>query len=255
MNNHNKPPVHHRPPVGDKTERSKQVKEMFASIAPRYDLLNRVLSFGVDRVWRKEAAALALANNPKTILDVATGTADFAIQLASCAPEAVVTGSDFVPEMLSIAREKTRVAGLSIVFEEGDALALPYPDESFDVVTCAFGFRNFSDYALGLAEMWRVLKPGGRVVILEFPPPRKGIFGALFRFYFRQILPRIGGLVSGNSGAYTYLPESVLAFPSPERLADLMQATGFRTRYKLLTGGIAAVHVGDKLYIKKRQEN
>ncbi|MDL2343536.1 bifunctional demethylmenaquinone methyltransferase/2-methoxy-6-polyprenyl-1,4-benzoquinol methylase UbiE [Deinococcus sp. MIMF12] len=235
-----------RPPVGDRQDRGREVQAMFASIAPRYDLLNRVLSLGVDRAWRREAAREALALSPRRILDVATGTGDFALELKARAPQAEVVGSDFVPEMLEIAREKARGRHLDLRLEEGDALNLPYPDGSFDAVTCAFGFRNFADYARGLSELWRVLTPGGRLVILEFPPPRPGLFGALFRFYFRQILPRVGALVSGNAGAYTYLPESVLAFPDPGRLAGLMHATGFRTRYRLLTFGIAAIHVGDR---------
>ncbi|MCP2015221.1 demethylmenaquinone methyltransferase/2-methoxy-6-polyprenyl-1,4-benzoquinol methylase [Deinococcus sp. HSC-46F16] len=235
-----------RPPVGDKQDRGREVQAMFASIAPRYDLLNRVLSLGVDRAWRREAAREALTLNPRRILDVATGTGDFALELKARAPQAEVVGSDFVPQMLEIAREKARGRHLEVRLEEGDALNLPYPDGAFDAVTCAFGFRNFADYARGLSELWRVLTPGGRLVILEFPPPRPGLFGSLFRFYFRQILPRVGAWVSGNAGAYTYLPESVLAFPDPERLAGLMHATGFRTRFRLLTFGIAAIHVGDK---------
>lgn len=219
---------------------------MFASIAPRYDLLNRVLSLGVDRGWRREAAREALALGPARVLDVATGTADFALELRARAPGAEVVGSDFVPQMLEIGRAKARARGLSVRLEEGDALNLPYPDGSFDAVTCAFGFRNFADYGRGLAEMWRVLAPGGRLVLLEFPPPRPGLFGSVFRLYFRHVLPRVGALVSGNAGAYTYLPQSVLAFPGPERLAGLMHATGFRTRCRLLTFGIAAIHVGDK---------
>ncbi|MFC4639910.1 bifunctional demethylmenaquinone methyltransferase/2-methoxy-6-polyprenyl-1,4-benzoquinol methylase UbiE [Deinococcus hohokamensis] len=235
-----------RPPVGDRQDKSQEVQAMFASIAPRYDLLNRVLSLGVDRSWRREAAQEALALGPVRILDVATGTGDFALELKARAPQAEVVGSDFVPEMLQLARQKARARQLDLTLEEGDALNLPYPDASFDTVTCSFGFRNFADYGRGLAEFWRVLRPGGRLVILEFPPPAGGLFGHLFRFYFRQVLPRIGALVSGNGGAYTYLPESVLAFPDPERLAGLMRATGFRTRFRLLTFGIAAIHVGDK---------
>ncbi|WP_407636515.1 bifunctional demethylmenaquinone methyltransferase/2-methoxy-6-polyprenyl-1,4-benzoquinol methylase UbiE [Deinococcus phoenicis] len=238
------------PPVGDRQpssrDKGREVQAMFASIAPRYDLLNRVLSLGIDRVWRREAAREALALHPARLLDVATGTGDFALELKARAPGAEVVGSDFVPEMLGLAREKARARHLDLVLEEGDALNLPYPDGSFDAVTCAFGFRNFADYARGLAEMWRVLAPGGRLVILEFPPPRPGLFGSLFRFYFRHVLPRVGALVSGNPGAYTYLPESTLAFLDPERLAGLMRATGFRTRFRLLTFGIAAIHVGDK---------
>ncbi|WP_274378910.1 bifunctional demethylmenaquinone methyltransferase/2-methoxy-6-polyprenyl-1,4-benzoquinol methylase UbiE [Deinococcus cavernae] len=239
-------PLPKKPPVGDRQDKGEDVQAMFASIAPTYDLLNRTLSLGVDRLWRREAVALALAHDPQSLLDVATGTADFAIELKRAAPHAEVIGSDFVPAMLEIGREKVRAKGLEIQLQQGDALNLPYPDNHFDAVTCSFGFRNFADYARGFAEMWRVLKPGGRVVILEFPPPKKDLFGQLFRFYFQQVLPRIGGLVSGNKAAYTYLPESTLAFPEPERLAGLMRATGFRTRYKLLTFGIAAIHVGDK---------
>lgn len=235
-----------RPPVGDRQDKGRDVQAMFASIAPRYDLLNRVLSLGVDRSWRRVAAGEALALRPARILDVATGTGDFALELKRRAPHAEVTGSDFVPEMLQLARDKARARQLDLTLDEGDALNLPYPDASFDTVTCSFGFRNFADYGRGLAEFWRVLRPGGRLVILEFPPPGGGVFGHLFRFYFRQVLPRIGALVSGNAGAYTYLPESVLAFPDPGRLAGLMRATGFRTRYQLLSFGIAAIHVGDK---------
>ncbi|MBZ9750466.1 bifunctional demethylmenaquinone methyltransferase/2-methoxy-6-polyprenyl-1,4-benzoquinol methylase UbiE [Deinococcus sp. HMF7604] len=236
-----------RPAVGDKQERGQDVQAMFASIAPRYDLLNRVLSLGVDRGWRRAAAQEALALSPARVLDVATGTADFALELKTRAPQAEVVGSDFVPEMLAIGRQKATARHLQVSLEEGDALNLPYPDGSFDAVTCAFGFRNFADYERGLSEFWRVLAPGGRAVILEFPPPGPGLFGAAFRFYFQHLLPRIGGLVSGNAAAYTYLPASVLAFPDPQHLERLMQATGFRTRHRLLTFGIAAIHVGDKL--------
>jgi len=236
----------HKPPVGDKQDKGQAVQDMFASIAPTYDLLNRVMSAGVDRGWRKAAAAQALAHSPRRVLDVATGTGDFAIELKERAPQIELTASDFVPQMLDIGREKARTRGLDIRFEEGDALKLPYPDGSFDVVTCSFGFRNFADYAQGLAEFWRVLAPGGRLVLLEFPPPAPGLFGAIFRVYFQHILPLIGGLLSGNAAAYRYLPESVLAFPDPERLAQMMRATGFRTRYRALTFGIAGLWVGDK---------
>jgi len=235
-----------RPPVGERPDKAEGVRTMFAQIAPRYDLLNRVLSLGVDRGWRRAAAREALSRRPSHVLDVATGTADFALELKRLAPGADVIGCDFVPEMLEIGRRKAETLHLDIRLEEGDALALPYPDGSFDVVTCAFGFRNFADYARGLSEFHRVLRRGGRLVILEFPPPRPGLFGTVFRFYFNHVLPRIGALVSGSPGAYTYLPESVLAFPEPDRLARMMLAAGFDTRYRLLTFGIAALHVGDR---------
>ena len=234
------------PPVGERPDKAEPVRQMFAQIAPRYDLLNRVLSLGVDRAWRRAAAEEALLLDPERVLDVATGTADFALELARRAPASEVVGCDFVPEMLEIGRRKARERHLKVHLELGDALALPYSDASFDALTCAFGFRNFADYPRALSEFWRVLRPGGRLVILEFPPPGKTLLGALFRLYFEQILPRVGGLISGNPQAYRYLPASVLAFPKPARLADLMVAAGFQTGYRLLTFGVAALHVGDK---------
>lgn len=249
MSHHDRHPTHNgqrKPAVGDKQDKGADVREMFASIAPRYDMLNRLLSMGIDQSWRQIASKEALELEPKRVLDIATGTADFALLLKAATPQAEVVGCDFVPEMLEIGRHKAQARGLELRLEEGDALDLPYSDGSFDAVTCTFGFRNFSNYADGLAEMWRVLAVGGRLVILEFPPPRQDLLGQIFRLYFQQILPRVGGLLSGNSNAYTYLPESVLAFPQPERLAQLMRATGFRSRYQLLTFGIAGVWVGDK---------
>ncbi|PYE51153.1 bifunctional demethylmenaquinone methyltransferase/2-methoxy-6-polyprenyl-1,4-benzoquinol methylase UbiE [Deinococcus yavapaiensis] len=235
------------PPVGERLDKADPVRDMFAEIAPKYDLLNRVLSLGVDQGWRRAATREALLLHPKRVLDVATGTADFALELKRAAPDAEVIGCDFVPQMLEIGRQKAAARGLDVQLEEGDALNLPYEDASFDVVTCAFGFRNFADYKRGLAEFHRVLRPNGRLVILEFPPPPRGAFGALFRFYFRHVLPTIGRLVSGSVGAYTYLPASVMAFPEPARLADMMLASGFRARYRLLTFGVAALHVGQKV--------
>ena len=219
---------------------------MFDAIAGRYDLLNRVLSAGVDQRWRLQATRAALAANPKDVLDVATGTADFALQLKRQAPGATVVGVDFSIGMLEIGREKARRQGLDVRLDEGDALALPYPDKSFDAVTCAFGFRNFANFEAGLREFHRVLRPGGRVVILEFPPPPSTTVGRAYRIYFQHVLPFIGGVISGQPAAYRYLPESVLAFPEPEVLAALMNAAGFRARYRVLTGGLACLHVGLK---------
>jgi demethylmenaquinone methyltransferase/2-methoxy-6-polyprenyl-1,4-benzoquinol methylase len=148
--------------------------------------------------------------------------------------------------MLELARQKAKKAGLSIQFTEADALSLPFPDNHFDAVTIAFGFRNFADYPKALAELYRVIAPGGRLCILDFPPPPKGGLGALYRFYFTRLLPLIGGLVSGNTAAYRYLPESVERFPEPETLRTMMGLAGFSTSYRLFTGGITALHVGDK---------
>lgn len=219
---------------------------MFSEIAPRYDLLNRLLSAGVDRSWRVAAVQAALANHPRRILDLATGTGDIALLLKKLAPQAEVIGGDFAPPMLELARQKAHKAGLAIEFTQADALALPFPDHRFDAVTIAFGFRNFADYPKALGELYRVIAPGGRLCILEFPPPPEGGLGVLYRLYFTKLLPLIGGLVSGNASAYRYLPESVERFPQPEVLRRMMDSAGFSTSYRLFTGGITALHVGDK---------
>lgn len=234
------------PPVGENSEKGEKVQAMFDSIAGRYDLLNRVLSMGVDRGWRTTATQEVLANNPKDVLDVATGTGDFALTIKKIRPETRVIGSDFAANMLEIAREKAVKQQLEIKFEQGDALNLPYPDASFDAISCSFGFRNFADFKRGLQEFYRVLRPGGRCVILEFPPPPENLLGQVYGLYFRHVLPFIGGVISGRPEAYRYLPESVIAFPKPEVLAKLMLEVGFETRFQVLTAGLAAIHVGVK---------
>ena len=228
-------------------EKARAVQQMFSEIAPRYDLLNRLLSAGVDRSWRVAAVQVALRNNPQRILDLATGTGDIALLLKKVAPGAEVIGGDFAPPMLELARQKAKKQGLAIKFVEADALNLPFPDNRFDAVTIAFGFRNFADYPGALKELYRVMAPGGRLCILEFPPPPVGSLGLLYRFYFTKVLPLVGGLISGNASAYRYLPESVEHFPPPEVLRTIMVSAGFSTSYRLFTGGITALHVGDKL--------
>lgn len=233
----------------DETGRAKaeQIHEMFGSIAPRYDLLNTLLSAGLDRCWRDEATEAAFAGGARRVLDVATGTADLALNHKRRFPNAEVVGVDFSLPMLERGRRKAIERGLDITLEPGDGLDLPYNEASFDALTIAYGLRNFADIGRGLAEFYRVLKPGGRVVVLEFPPPPEGGLGRVYRLYFLKVLPVLGGFLSGQRGAYSYLPASVLEFPDPETLARLLQRAGFRrVRYRLQTFGISALHVGEK---------
>lgn len=234
------------PPAAPHPDKGRSVQAMFDAIAPRYDFLNAVLSLGVDRGWRRAAVRAALARSPRRILDVATGTADLALALARNAPGADVIGVDFAEAMLNVGRAKAQRRGVAVDLRVGDGTALDAPDASFDAVTIAFGLRNFSDVNAGLREFRRVLRPGGRLVVLEFPPPPRGAFGAVFRLYFTRVLPFVGRLLSGHDGAYRYLPASTMAFPPPERLADDLRAAGFGdVVWTPLTGGVAALHVAD----------
>ncbi|MFN0120386.1 MAG: bifunctional demethylmenaquinone methyltransferase/2-methoxy-6-polyprenyl-1,4-benzoquinol methylase UbiE [Blastocatellia bacterium] len=229
------------------TGKGRQVRRMFGEIAPTYDRLNHLLSGNVDKRWRRfttRQLAATLARPGAVALDLCCGTGDLALELA---PHARVVACDFCHPMLVIARDKTRRAATGITLAEADALSLPFADASFDVVTVAFGLRNLENVEAGLAEMHRVLRPGGRLGVLEFS--RVIIPGArgLFEFYFNRILPRIGGLISGSPAAYTYLPQSVRNFPDQKRLAALMQTVGYSdVRYHNLWGGIAALHLGTR---------
>jgi len=233
------PPLPGTRPEGSRDEReaSARVREMFTRIAPRYDFLNHLLSFSLDHLWRRRTArrfAEILRRPEARVLDVCCGTGDLALALDRLRPRAVpgaaipraIVGSDFVEPMLTRAREKAGEAARPLEFAAADALRLPFAGASFDLLTTAFGFRNLANYEDGLREFARVLKPGGEVGILEFTEP-SGAMGGLFRFYFRRILPRIGGAISGNSEAYRYLPGSVAKFPSPPELSALMVRTGF----------------------------
>ncbi|HEY6388072.1 MAG TPA: bifunctional demethylmenaquinone methyltransferase/2-methoxy-6-polyprenyl-1,4-benzoquinol methylase UbiE [Candidatus Acidoferrum sp.] len=237
---------------------SRKVREMFTQIAPRYDLLNHLLSLDLDHLWRKRAARRLrpiLQRRDAMVVDLCCGTGDLALALARLGPASVI-GGDFSHAMLVRARAKgaksQRVpshSGLSgppaMPFFEADALRLPFADSSFDLVTTAFGFRNLVNYLTGLREMQRILKPGGTIAILEFTEPPDGFLGDVYRWYFRSVLPRIGGFISGNSAAYTYLPKSVLRFFRPPELAALMASVGYESvDYKVWTFGTVALHTG-----------
>jgi demethylmenaquinone methyltransferase/2-methoxy-6-polyprenyl-1,4-benzoquinol methylase len=217
-----------------------QVRAMFDRIARVYDRMNSVMTAGMHHRWRERAADLARVGPGSTALDVATGTGDLAIELARRGAE--VTGSDFAPAMLEIARRKA--PGLR--FEEGDALGLAYPDASFDAVTVGFGARNFADLDRGVAEMARVTRPGGRVVVLEITTPEKPPLSWFFRAWFGHVVPQLGR-VAGDPDAYTYLPSSVRRFPGPADLGTRMAAAGLvDVRWILTAGGIIAIHSGTK---------
>lgn len=230
--------------------KSDRVRAMFSEIAPTYDLLNRVLSFGVDRRWRAEAARTVLqpfaAASGLRVLDVASGTGDLTFAIKRARPDAQVVGADFAEPMLELARSKAAARGLEVDFLVADGTDLPFEDAQFDAVTIAYGLRNFADPDAGLREFRRVLRPGGRLAVLEFPPPPEGAIGSLFRFYFRRLLPQLGGLVSGKRSAYAYLPESVFAFFEPEVLEQRLKEAGFdRVTHRLQTFGVSALHVAD----------
>jgi demethylmenaquinone methyltransferase / 2-methoxy-6-polyprenyl-1,4-benzoquinol methylase len=225
-------------------EHAGRVREMFSRIATRYDLLNHILSANVDKRWRRIVATKLrerLSSKEPRILDVACGTGDLSLTLFEI-PGARVVGTDFCRPMLAIAAGKT---SSQVPLIEGDALRLPFRSGSFDAVTIAFGLRNLSSVENGLAELCRVLKPSGWVAVLEFSRPSNAIVRACYGLYFRNVLPVLGGAISGSLSAYTYLPASVRKFPDQEQLALLMNQAGFdQVQYQNLTGGIAALHLG-----------
>lgn len=231
-------------------EHAHAVREMFSGIATKYDVLNHVLSVNTDKRWRKLVAKNLfeiLSRSDALVLDVACGTGDLAIQLQKSG-SAHVFGTDFCRPMLSIAATKNEKLGDAIPYIEADGMNLSFADETFDAVTIAFGLRNFSNWRAGLGELCRILKRGGRLAVLEFSSPVVPGFRQAFDLYFNNVLPRIGGAISGSRGAYEYLPDSVSKFPDQKALAELMRETGFgEVTYKNLTGGIAALHIGTKI--------
>jgi demethylmenaquinone methyltransferase / 2-methoxy-6-polyprenyl-1,4-benzoquinol methylase len=246
-------------PEGARTEQeaARWVRGMFGRVAPRYDLANHLLSFNIDRHWRRHTmrrVRRVLEQPGARALDLCCGTGDLLLELHRSRPggrpvaapgEALVFGSDFCHPMLLAAREKIVRRHARAALFEADALRLPLRDGALDLLTVAFGFRNLANYRAGLEEMRRVLRPGGVAAILEFSQPPNAAFRSLYNFYSRRILPWIGGALSGSRDAYTYLPESVRKFPSAEELADAMRSAGFaEVKFEYLTGGIVALHLG-----------
>ncbi len=229
-------------------EHKRRNRDMFNAIARRYDLLNHLLSGGVDVYWRRRALDCTLETAPQRVLDLATGTGDFALAAARLGPQQVV-GIDMAIEMLRLGAAKVEAKGPSARVDllVGDAEQLPFQDNTFDLVTGAFGVRNFGHIPSGLAEALRVLKPGGQLLVLDFCEPTAPLFRQLYLFYFHKVLPLIGGLISGQRRAYAYLPRSVGTFPQGQAFVELLVAAGFsQTRYTPLTLGIAAVYQGVK---------
>lgn len=232
----------------DSLGKKEQVALMFNNISPKYDLLNHMLSLGIDIRWRKKAIKQLISIKPKSILDVATGTADFAIQSLALDPDKVI-GVDISTGMLDVGKEKIKKKNLEhiISLEAGDSENLQFEDNNFDAVIVAFGVRNFENLENGLTNMYRVLKENGKVVILEFSKPTSFPFKQIYNFYFKSILPNIGNVISKDNSAYTYLPESVQAFPDGSKFLDILNKTGFnQTECIPLTFGICSIYTGVK---------
>jgi demethylmenaquinone methyltransferase / 2-methoxy-6-polyprenyl-1,4-benzoquinol methylase len=218
------------------------VREMFGSIAARYDLANHVLSFGIDFYWRSRAAEIVKAWHPHMIADLATGTGDLALAIQDKLPDAELTGVDFLPEMLELARRK----GVRRVVL-ADAMKLPFDDASFDCITIAFGLRNLQNCSAALTEMWRVLNSNGHLMVLEFSLPTSPILRAMYRFYLHYCLPLLGSFLTKKKSAYDYLGESIEEFPTGDAMCELMRSTGYVCpRFERLTGGIVTIYTATK---------
>jgi len=235
-------------PYNKETGKKEQVAEMFNNISHRYDFLNHFLSMGIDKLWRRKVVKLMRQGNPNKVLDIATGTADLAIEASKIA-NTQITGIDISEGMLTVGRKKIETLNLQhrIALSLADSENLPFESQSFDAITCGFGVRNFEHLDLGLAEMYRVLKPGGRVLILEFSKPENFPIKQLYNFYFSAILPFFGKIISKDNSAYTYLPESVKAFPYGKEFIAKLTNCGFNLlkEYKL-SFGIASIYWAEK---------
>ncbi len=238
-----------KPYQNEEGSKKEQVAKMFNNIAPKYDFLNHTLSMGIDIIWRKKAVKILKQSNPQKVLDIACGTGDFTIENINSGADEVI-GLDISEGMVNVGIEKIKRKGLSgkISLEVGDSEKINFEDETFDGITVGFGVRNFENLERGLREMYRVLKPSGKVIILEFSKPKKFPVKQLYFFYFKYLLPKIGRLISRDKTAYTYLPDSVNAFPDGERFTDILRKAGFKeTNIVACTFGIASIYVGTKL--------
>ena len=237
-------------PYNEEQTKKQQVEEMFDNIAPTYDKLNHIMSLNIDRIWRRRVMRIVRRSKAVKIMDVATGTGDLAIAIAKRADRTQILGVDLSEEMLAVARRKVQKQGLEerIMLEKGDAENLSMvADGSIDAVTVAFGVRNFENIERGLREMWRVLKPGGKLVVLEFSTPRNRVIRWVYAQYFHRLVPRIGGIISKDKRAYVYLPESVDEFPSPERFSQMLKDCGFmRVKRRSQSFGIADIYEATK---------
>ncbi len=228
--------------------KKEQVAQMFNNISHKYDFLNHLLSGGIDILWRKKAIKLLKASKPQSILDIATGTGDFAIEALALKPEKIV-GVDISEGMLKVGKEKIKKLGVDhiIDLQLGDSERLPFEDNTFDAVIVSFGVRNFENLEKGLTDMCRVLKPGGTCIVLEFSKPKSFPFKQIYNFYFKYILPVVGNMISKDTAAYTYLPESVQAFPDGDNFLTVYHKAGFtQTQCKPLTFGISSIYIGKK---------
>ncbi len=235
-------------PYNTQNEKKEQVAQMFNNIAGRYDLLNSILSLGIHKGWRKKCVSILEPRKPKTILDVATGTGDFAIACERLKPESII-GIDISDGMLQVGREKLKNLKLEgmISLKNGNAETVFFPDNSFDAIVVGFGVRNFQDLKKGLGNLLRMLKPGGILVVLEFSYPRNAFIKAFYNFYFSYITPFIGRIFSKDTRAYSYLTESVKAFPDNERFTSIMTELGYtNSSFEPLSFGIAAIYRGEK---------
>ena len=244
----NNPAANVVPDMGSNLSKKEQVADMFNNIAGKYDFLNHFFSLGIDKGWRKKAIAEIGSVQPKTILDVATGTGDLAIAAAKLNPEKI-TGIDIAAQMLDVGRVKIKDAELekTITLQLADSENLPFADNSFDAITCAYGVRNFETLEKGLKEMCRVMRPGGKLAILEFSHPKTFPVKQGYQFYFKYIVPTLGKLVSKHKTAYSYLPASVMAFPEGQRFCDILTNCGFKAaKARPLTLGITTLYTATK---------